>query len=280
MSEQKEKRMVSDTGYEVLQAMHIGSMEVLLAENPNAENSQFYLVANYREYGIIGEYASAVTVDDYLEAVQEFTGRINTQVEVIRAERDERGTPADIITADQCRAHKYEDDLIGKVVAIKANVFSPEYRRGDYQLVLVTGGNGARANPSGNAVYCTYLSTGEKTRFERYEVLGIVETLPDWARERLAQIQDPREALDSTKEFAGRYEIIERTVVGNKVFALGHNPTGAQTYGTWFKFDSPNRGYDMGHYFDTYEQAKGDLQERITREQGSIERHQRSKNRG
>jgi len=277
MSEQKEKRMVSDSGYEVRQSIHIGRKEILLAENPNAEDGQYWLVGDYRENGLIVEYSMCETSNDYLEAVQEYSGRITSTVEAIRAEHDARGLPADIITAEQCKPHDYADDLNGKVVAIKASVFSPEYRRGDYQLVLVDGGNGAMPNLRGNAVYCIYLSTGEKTRFERYDVLGVVKDLPDWAQKRLAEITAPKEKAVTETEYAGRYEIIERTVVGKKVFALGHNADGVQTYGTWVKFDSMNRGYDAGHYFDTYEAAKTDLQERVTREQGLLERHTRSK---
>lgn len=36
MSENREKRMIADTGYEVLRAIEIGDREVLLAENASA----------------------------------------------------------------------------------------------------------------------------------------------------------------------------------------------------------------------------------------------------
>jgi len=54
---------------------------------------------------------------------------------------------------------------------------------------LVIGGFGAHANSRGSAVYCTHLNNGEHTRFERYQVLGVVKELPDWAKDSLARLQ-------------------------------------------------------------------------------------------
>jgi len=68
--------------------------------------------------------------------------------------------------------------------------------------VLVTGGNGARANPNGNAVYCTHLNDGKHTRFERYEMLGEVkaEFLPLWATEKAAEIQAEKSSTEKRRD--------------------------------------------------------------------------------
>lgn len=44
----------------------------------------------------------------------------------------------------------------------------------------------------GNAVFGTCLATGEKSRWERYDVLGEIkpECMPDWAKEALAKIKE------------------------------------------------------------------------------------------
>ena len=47
MSENKEKRMIADTGYEVKNAIHIGDKEILIAENMKEPNGNYYLIANY-----------------------------------------------------------------------------------------------------------------------------------------------------------------------------------------------------------------------------------------
>jgi hypothetical protein len=177
MKMNKEKRMISDTGYDVRQAFRINGKEILLAENLKAEENLFYLVCQYVETGIFGEYSSAVAGDDYLEALRVFTERINKEIGEIQIERDTLNLPANLFTAKDCYPHKYEEIIDGKVVVIKPEVFAPEYRRGDYQLVLVDGGDGTIANPRGNAVYCWHLNSGKHTRFERYDVLGVVKEL-------------------------------------------------------------------------------------------------------
>ncbi len=277
MSEQKEKRMVADTGYEVKQSMRIGGKEILLAENMSAEDNQFYLVATYRERGFLAEYSAAVTGDDYLEAVQEFCERISREAETVRAEQDKLNVPhTAIITKEQCHPHNYGQDLVDKIVAIKAEVLSAEYRRGDFQLIYVTGGNGARADARGSVVFCRHLNSGETTRFDRRDVLGIVnsEHIPHWAKVKHEQFRNEEKTPPKGKEFAGRYEIIERIEVGQKVFALGHNKNAVQPYGTW-QGRKDSKGFDYGHYFSDYNDAKEDLRERAAKEQRHIERPKR-----
>jgi len=275
---EKEKRVVSNTGYEVFQSMKIGGKEIMLAKNTKAADGQIYLVCNYKEHGIIAQYSQAVTSDDYLEAVQEFTSRINGEVETIRAEQNALNLPTELFTAECCYPHSYSESIVDKVIAIKSEIFSPEYRRGDIQLVYVTGGSGANANTSGRAVYCTHLNNGEQTRFERHDVLGVVrpECVPDWAKESLARIQGEKEKPAEEKEYAGNYEIIERIKVGKKVFALGHNEKAPNPYGTWEGRKDRKNSFDYGHYFNSYEDAKTDLQDRSAKEQQFLTRHKRS----
>lgn len=185
-----EKRMVSDTKYEVKHAIHIGDKEILFAEDKTAENGMCWFVGDYTQNDIIGQYADCVACDDYLEAMQLFTGRVTTQIEAIKSEINQSKTPCEVFTAEQCYHNDYSQSIDGKIVAIKAEVLRPEYRRGEVQLVLVGGGNGAKANPRGNAVFCYHLNDGKHTRFERYDIQGEVrpERLPAWAKEKAAAI--------------------------------------------------------------------------------------------
>ena len=59
----QEKRMISDTGYEVKHAFRINGKEVLFAENPQAESKQCYLTCVFTQTAFIGEYAQAQTSD-------------------------------------------------------------------------------------------------------------------------------------------------------------------------------------------------------------------------
>jgi hypothetical protein len=276
MSENKEKRMISDSGYEVRQAFRIGGKEVLLGERRNDDGNMNYIVCDYKEQGIFAEYSNALGDDDYLEAVTEFTGRIGAEAERIKAERNARGLPRDLFTAEHCDRNDYAQSIEGKVVAIRTEVFSPEYQSGDNQLVYVVRGNGAIANPRGNAVYCYHLNTGEHTRFERYDVQGVVKELPDWAKESLARIQAQMDKPAETKEFAGNYEIIERMEVGQKVYALGFCERAVNPYGTWEGRKNSAGNFDYGHYFNDHDTAKTDMHDRAAKEQVRLDAKKRS----
>jgi hypothetical protein len=185
----KEKRMVAETGYEVLLSEWVGSKEFIVAENPQADEAERYMAATYERKAFLGKYSEVVVGDEYDDAAQEFEKRVNTARDVIETEIDRRGFPAELFTAEQCVPNSYEQDINKKVVAIKAECLAPEYRRGSEQLMYVTGGFGASRNSRGAAVFCVQLSDGTKARYERYQVLGIVKDLPDWAKQRLDTVK-------------------------------------------------------------------------------------------
>jgi len=208
MEVQQSKRMVSDTNYEVKHAIHVGDKEILFAEDKEAENGMCWFVGDYTENGIIGQYADCQICDDYLEAMQKFTGRVDRQIEAVKSEVSKSELTHKVFTAEHCHRHDYGQSIDGKIVAIKAGILRPEYRRGEIQIVLVDGGAGARANPNGRAVFCYHLSDGKHTRFERHDVQGEVkpEFLPKWAKEKAAEIQAEKGASNPQKKPKSREE--------------------------------------------------------------------------
>ena len=224
----QEKRMISDTGYEVKHSIHIGDCEVVVAENMKAPDGNFYFIADYIDHGLLAEYTRCNASHDYLEIMQEFVNRLEGQIEAVRQRIGNESFDAKPITAEECYPNDYNQSIDGKVVAIKAEVLRPEYRRGDRQLVLVDGGNGASANSRGNAVFCYHLNNGTHTRFERYDVLGEIKVLPEWAKEKFARLQAEKGKRNTEKRFVGNYEITESIEVGSKVFVMGYNPKAAQ----------------------------------------------------
>lgn len=191
---EQSRRMVADTGYQVKQSIRIGNRELLMAENPAAEDGSFYMKAEYTENGLIGEYSQVLVDSDYLEIIREFAKGLHEQIEKVAFEIGKAAYQPEPITARECHPNNYSQSLVGKVVAIKAEALRPEYRRGDMQLVLVDGGNGANADARGNAVFCTHLNDESRTRFERYQVQGEIKELPAWAAARLDIIRAEREA--------------------------------------------------------------------------------------
>ncbi|MDF1494574.1 hypothetical protein [Caproiciproducens sp. CPB-2] len=268
---EQSKRMVADTGYEVKQSIQIGNQEILMAENLKAEDGNFYMKAEYTENGLIGEYSQVAVDSDYLEIMREFTKSLHGQIEKVASEIGKAAYQSEPITAKECHPNDYSQSIVGKVVAIKAEALRPEYRRGDRQLILVDGGNGANANARGNAVFCTHLNDGSRTRFERYDVQGEMKELPAWAAARLDAINAEREAArhpipkSAPQETVAGYTITERVNVGKKTFVLGHNPKAVSPFVTWQQLEGRS-GYDLGHYFSDRDRALADLHTRADSE--------------
>jgi hypothetical protein len=147
------------------------------------------MVCTYTSNDIIGQYADGIVTDDLMEARREMNGRAEKETARMTAELDNHGLPPELFTTRHCVPHDYGQDLNGKVVAIKAERLSFVYQRGSEQLIYVTGGFGASPHSRGTAVYCRHLSNGERARFNRSDVLGIVKELPGWAKDRLTAIK-------------------------------------------------------------------------------------------
>jgi hypothetical protein len=271
--ETKEKRMVGDTGYEVKKAFSLGGREFIIAENEKDLNGQFYMKAECSDFGFIREYSRIIYSDNYLAIMEEFIGSLDRQVMSLREKITAMNYDPHPITAADCHPYDYRQNIIGKVIAIKAEVLNPEYRRGDFQLVLINGGNGSRGNAQGNGVFCFHLNSGEYARFERCDVLGEIKVLPDWAKERLTALQTEREIEKlpetATPEKVAGYTITKRIKVGNMLFVLGENPNAVSRYVTWQRLDGRS-GFDHGHYHNQRNEALSDLQNRANKERESM----------
>ncbi len=193
---QQRRRMVGDTAYEVKNAVRVGEKEIVFAEDKAAKDGMCWFVGDYTQHEILAQYADCHAGDDYLEMLAEFTGRVNAQIQAMRSEISQNKTACPVFTAEHCYPNDYSQSIDGKIVAIRAEVLRPEYRRGEVQIILVSGGNGARANAHGRAVFCYHLNDGKQTRFERHDVQGEVkpEFVPKWALEKAAEIQAAKAA--------------------------------------------------------------------------------------
>lgn len=200
MQENTEKRIIAGTGYEVIQEIHIGDKEILVAEKPNELRNGRYLIVDYIEKFPLCEYCNCEASNDYLEIMQEYTKRLSRQIEVVRSGIAPADFQVEVIAADKCYLLEHDQNIEGKVVAVKAEALRREYQRGDRQLILVTGGFGAQGCASGNAVYCYQLYNGKNARYERYDILGEIKQLPQWAEKRLEMIKTANEAERKQKK--------------------------------------------------------------------------------
>lgn len=199
----EEKRMAGD--YEIIQSVLIGDREIVVGENPADADGLPYLVAYYESNAIIGRYYDAVGSDDFPEIMEIYGQRIMEQAQKTRAELSTpkmQGIDNSLITAEGCTPISYDDDLNGKVIVIKPEVLRPEYRRATSQLKLCTGGFGAYPHSRGSAVFCTEIYTGRQSRFERRDILGVLEpeNQPKWVQHYLLVLQQA-EKQKSGKEY-------------------------------------------------------------------------------
>ena len=179
-------------GYVELSSLQLAGRLVILAENPDVDHP--YMVANCRWDNPLNitEYYDAIVTDDYIEAVGEFVNRQSTFLEQLKAERAESGLPFNTLTVADCIPHAMDGNITGHYIIIKPESLSPEYRTADHQIKLCTGGNGTRPEALGSAVFCTDLYSGEKSRFERWDVAGVydLEKAPDWVYDKISALMN------------------------------------------------------------------------------------------
>lgn len=182
-----QKRMADN--YEITQAVHIGDKEVVMGVDET--NTMPYFCAFYTKNEIFDSYSECLISDDYVEIVELFAERVRGQCQKVREEQKRVTVPKESITADMCLSFAHDTSLVGKVAAIRKDALRPEYQSAPYQLVYVTGGNGARGKARGSACFCTNLYSGKRGRWERQDMQGEVkpECLPDWAKAQAEKIQ-------------------------------------------------------------------------------------------
>ena len=194
------KRMAGP--YEITHAIHIGDREIVLGENPADTEGVPYMCAYCEANDIIASYYDSVGGEDYAEIVGIFGERIKEQAERTQEKlRQERldGEQSILVTEKDCTLITSEDDLNNQVVVIRADVLRPEYRSARYQLRLCTGGFGASPHSRGSACYCKDLVTGKNSRFERRDILGVMEPdeLPQWVYDGLDGLRQAERKLAS-----------------------------------------------------------------------------------
>ena len=177
--------------YEVTTAFEIGTKEIIIGEDKTAASDERFVVANYENNGIFERYVDALVGGDYAEIVKIFAERVKNEAEKVMDEKTKITVDMTPITKDGCQVIEADDRIKNKVVVIRADVFKPEYQIATKQLQLCTGGFGAEPNSRGSACFCTNLYSGKEARYERSDILGVIEKddLPDWAKERLDAVQ-------------------------------------------------------------------------------------------
>lgn len=194
------KRMAGN--YEVTHSFEIGKKEIIIGEDKKASPDERFVVADYENNGIFERYVNALVGNDFADIAKIFAERIKNEAERVMDEISKIEVDTIPIYADGCTVISSEDSIKNKVVVIRADVFKPEYQIATMQLQLCTGGFGCVPHSRGSACFCTNLYSGKESRYERRDILGIIEKdkLPDWAKERLEAVQRERAARRKENE--------------------------------------------------------------------------------
>lgn len=188
-----DKKRMAGT-YEVTHSFEIGKKEIIIGEDKNASPDERFVVADYENNGIFERYVNALVGNDFAEIAKIFAERIKNESEMVIEELSKIEVDTTPICADGCTVISTEDSIKNKVVVIRADVFKPEYQIATMQLQLCTGGFGCESNSRGSACFCTNLYSGKESRYERRDILGVIEkdNLPEWAKQRLDEVQKER----------------------------------------------------------------------------------------
>ena len=181
----EKKRMIEN--FEIIHSIQIGAREVVVGVSPELE----FMCCFCTQDDIAEHYSEAMSSNDYLEIMKLYADRLKGQIAAVQAQRNTLHIPLDMLSREHCFPLLDGDDITNKVVAVRPTSLRYEYQRADCQLILVTGGSGARSNPRGTAVYGVNVFTGRRTgRWRRGDVLGEVrpECLPLWAKDHLRTI--------------------------------------------------------------------------------------------
>lgn len=111
------KRIIND--YEIIQSFYVGEKEVVVGENKNAEYK--YICGYYESNEIFERINDCRASNAYLDIMTLFCDRAKEQVELCKQTQK---TKIGILTPDMYSPVDIYDDLTGKVVVEKLNIYA------------------------------------------------------------------------------------------------------------------------------------------------------------
>lgn len=128
-------------------------------------------------------------------SVESHPGLVNLFIDKVRQEWQNLG----LYDRTHCTDEKnYEDRLI----IMKPSTLKDEYKTPDFQLFYATSGFGCDPKAVGTMVSGYFLKDDEYAQFRRSDFIGVMkeDCIPEWAREKLAEYQEPRQTAELTME--------------------------------------------------------------------------------
>ena len=103
---------------------------------------------------------------------------------------------------EHCVGDRVEQDYTGKVLVLSPDTLREQYWGQKYQLLYAQSGFGCKPYSRGRAVFAVSLVDGETARWNREDFVGVLkeELLPEWAREKLAELTASQQENQSIGE--------------------------------------------------------------------------------
>ena len=180
------KKLESIGHYETLNIMRLGGRDLVLAFHPASGQYMTFFQESTLPGGTL--YSQLLASNDYPKVLRAFAKRLQSQIG--KLERQRRKVPRSILTEEDCLPNSRNVDFTGKLVILNPSRLAPEYRTSDFQLGFAADGAGCSPGSNGSAVYFRELFSGETSRWDRRDILGIAnpKALPRWAMDKLREI--------------------------------------------------------------------------------------------
>ena len=130
----EEKRMLGN--YEVTQSIYVGDKEVVLAVDKKEQYPFLVCYCDYHNPLSAAWATEGVASDDYLEAMEIFTERVQSQIDRTRAELSKFPFDKAVFTKEHCIPDDHKSNIVGKVVVLNAETKRYEYQHPAYQLMV------------------------------------------------------------------------------------------------------------------------------------------------
>ncbi len=166
-----EEKRFADT-FEIVSAFYINGKEIVFGIDEKKDYP--YLVADSHDFLTGKLYDESYNYDNYLEALESFTTRLNSELDIAKTIQKESGI-TDVLSQKDCIKNSNYENYTNEVLVIDPLCLQPDKRTAAYQLVLAVGGFGCNKDSSGSGVMVRNIYNGKTMRFERQDVLGIIK---------------------------------------------------------------------------------------------------------
>lgn len=181
------QRLSDDAAASVLGEYDFDRVNWVLANTIQAKDSDGRISRDNKAWA--KNYVVPKDTTQYQFVVNSHPGLTNLFVDDIRRAWQELGL------FDKSHCTGAGEDYDGKVLVLDPTILKNQYKSPEYQLFWADGGFGCSPTARGRAVYGQFLKDGTENVYNRQDFIGVLkeEHLPDWAREKLAEIREQQE---------------------------------------------------------------------------------------